>query len=897
MANVYQLNSPRASLREFAFELSWPLMPIAWIIKIFGIRTAGSTDDPAVDRIDEFVTEREWPANIETKLAPELAMLAGLGFRQAVRHEVTLPSHNTTIYRVTMLHETSKCVARVQYRIWRQPALTTDKLTRQIETPLQDGSYLITFGGQPDLLAPDNFLVERCGKKKTFGQLWQRHQERLAESIRPARELYTREDLLDYIHEQHEELIAFHVKRGLFDRPEPLDPAYTSSTASSELGESDPGTEPIVAAVTSDDPQYRDVFAELDKLEKNQSSWGAMITMLVISFLLFAAAIGWQQDFTALLLLAPILLFHEAGHFLAMKLFGYRDTKMFFIPFFGAAVSGRHLNVAGWKKGLVSMAGPVPGIFVGGAIGIWALFQPADWKFQLALATLLINGLNMLPILPLDGGAFWQAILFCRHRFLDVAFRGAAIAGLGLIALATGSYLFGFIGITMALALPTAYRIASAVERLRAQGFAAISNDGKSIPRDEAITLIDDIHAHFPEPHHPKIIAQHVYAVFESLNAKAPGVLATLALGMLYCGSFLACLILLAVIFVGRDSSLQDLLDLGLSQPETFYDADSQRSTEVGPLAGKTITYTSQFADKTAAAAEYDRLAKSEGPLRLLQIGPTLFVTAPAEGEATDALFDQLEAVGGEPFASTQGALLRTMTIALTASDSSEMLNDAETFQTIPFFVQAIAPWSPSWDAAAAEQRESWRKSRKAFAELRQADYALDAPELKNLESEMDAALRRGDEKRLSEIQEQHQKLLQQKHREAKDAKIATLEDPAMKELLAAYYAYETAFEERPSDFFAAEEGVQVPRQKQPEHQRLIEAAAILGQLPERQEIDWNDPPRYFVYGETAGPILMLKADTTHPEQLLPEWGAWYERRKCADTKYDVLAGGIWEDF
>jgi len=38
---------------------------------------------------------------------------------------------------------------------------------------------------------------------------------------------------------------------------------------------------------------------------------------------------------------------------------------MFFVPLLGAAVMGRHYNVKGWQKAVVSLAGPVPGILVG----------------------------------------------------------------------------------------------------------------------------------------------------------------------------------------------------------------------------------------------------------------------------------------------------------------------------------------------------------------------------------------------------------------------------------------------------------------------------------------------------------------------------------------------------
>ena len=48
--------------------------------------------------------------------------------------------------------------------------------------------------------------------------------------------------------------------------------------------------------------------------------------------------------------LVGVILFHELGHFAGMKLFGYRDVKMFFIPFLGAAVSGRRDRWPGGRK-------------------------------------------------------------------------------------------------------------------------------------------------------------------------------------------------------------------------------------------------------------------------------------------------------------------------------------------------------------------------------------------------------------------------------------------------------------------------------------------------------------------------------------------------------------------
>jgi Zn-dependent protease len=58
---------------------------------------------------------------------------------------------------------------------------------------------------------------------------------------------------------------------------------------------------------------------------------------LAVFFLSFTHLFPWQD----LLILIGVLFLHELGHFAAMRSFGYENTSIFFLPFFGAATSGR----------------------------------------------------------------------------------------------------------------------------------------------------------------------------------------------------------------------------------------------------------------------------------------------------------------------------------------------------------------------------------------------------------------------------------------------------------------------------------------------------------------------------------------------------------------------------
>src|SRR3989344_6457092 len=90
--------------------------------------------------------------------------------------------------------------------------------------------------------------------------------------------------------------------------------------------------------------QYGEVLAELEQIQKSKANWRNSILIFVASLLLFLVAGSALWSWTIALLLVPILLFHELGHYVAMRIFHYRNLRMFFIPFLGAAVSGRHYN-------------------------------------------------------------------------------------------------------------------------------------------------------------------------------------------------------------------------------------------------------------------------------------------------------------------------------------------------------------------------------------------------------------------------------------------------------------------------------------------------------------------------------------------------------------------------
>lgn len=155
-----------------------------------------------------------------------------------------------------------------------------------------------------------------------------------------------------------------------------------------------------------------------------------LILSVIVSFGLFTWLAGWQ--FAAAIIL--VLFVHESGHAVAMRIFGYRDMSMFFVPFAGAVVTGNIKNISVWKQTIVLLAGPVPGLL----FGLWAVLHfgvsPAGSFLQiLGLNAAVLNLFNLLPLSFLDGGKLLEIALFSRWPYAVFAF--SSLSTIGMLAL------------------------------------------------------------------------------------------------------------------------------------------------------------------------------------------------------------------------------------------------------------------------------------------------------------------------------------------------------------------------------------------------------------------------------------------------------------------------------
>ncbi len=113
--------------------------------------------------------------------------------------------------------------------------------------------------------------------------------------------------------------------------------------------------------------------------------------------------------------LVALIWVHEMGHVLQLRREGIPASAPMFVPFLGAFVAMKQMPKNALVEARVGLAGPVLGTLGGlGVLGLYAWTQEPVF-LALAYVGFFLNLINLLPVLPLDGGraigvlspAFW----------------------------------------------------------------------------------------------------------------------------------------------------------------------------------------------------------------------------------------------------------------------------------------------------------------------------------------------------------------------------------------------------------------------------------------------------------------------------------------------------------
>jgi tetratricopeptide (TPR) repeat protein len=216
-----------------------------------------------------------------------------------------------------------------------------------------------------------------------------------------------------------------------------------------------------------------DVLLQITNPAKRKNDILKKIAILIISLGIFAGTGLFQFTLKELMIVIVVLFIHEAGHLTAMKLFKYSDVKMFFLPLIGAAVAGREPTPYSSRKALVSIAGPLPGLFVGLFFVVLHAGMKERIYYDIASMFIFINAFNLLPLYPLDGGRFFDLILFSRNYAVEVIFKVVTSLLFIMLAISIRTWVLILIPLFILLSLKRSYYVYKATQGLKTELFDA----------------------------------------------------------------------------------------------------------------------------------------------------------------------------------------------------------------------------------------------------------------------------------------------------------------------------------------------------------------------------------------------------------------------------------------
>jgi Zn-dependent protease len=201
-------------------------------------------------------------------------------------------------------------------------------------------------------------------------------------------------------------------------------------------------------------------FKRMEDLQKELLSGKLGTGLLLLSLVLFITSYIKILSPHSFLIFFAALLFHEGGHLLAMKLCGYQNPSLLFLPFFGAVTSGRKDDATVAQKFWVALAGPLPGLIMG--IGLAMINRGGEypgWVSQASWTLIILNLSNLLPIYPLDGGQIAGLLLFYRFPYTDMLFKVFGAISLGILGISRQPVMLIF-ALLVGLTIPHSFRSA-----------------------------------------------------------------------------------------------------------------------------------------------------------------------------------------------------------------------------------------------------------------------------------------------------------------------------------------------------------------------------------------------------------------------------------------------------
>jgi Zn-dependent protease len=873
MARYIRVNNLKQTATEdLRIARSWKVI-FLWGLKLARKRMNFMSAIPVPLPFRDFVVNAEAvPADAREKLNPLLQECARLGFLPPLYHVIRTLGGESVTTSANCRHSKGETIVRLMHTRMGIVHPAKEKVTMTLVSRLSDGRSLMT-SDQPAMFnSAPNLTVKRQigGSLDNLFSLHEKWRQEFAtnSAFMKIGDEVALGNLCDTI---ESEALEFQLRRGVYEEVNP-DEAAEQTTKALQMREL-AGTDATDAAV----------LEQIEKLQNKQGSWWAALLLAVLSlgFFIGVGGVRWEKSFVTIL--TAVVAFHELGHYVAMRMLKYRDVRMFFVPLLGAAVMGRHYNVKGWQKAIVSLAGPVPGILVGLGLAAVGVATHNHIIEKAALVTLLLNGINLIPIVPLDGGWTLHAILFSRHFVLETAFLGCA--GIGMLA--ASSFGLGkfwmYLGIAVLVGLPASYRIARAAGRLKASGLAAVSADAQTIPPETALAILHEVKQTTTGMRSVKLLSSQTLSIFQKLNATPPGVLASIALLLVYLGAGAAAIVGTGIVMASRAGLFQTALEDIWPKPTLAVDPSAVRSAgltnenQFDWLAPTTVATFTNAAD--AAGAFESAIGQLQPNERLTLFGETLFVTGSAKTEWSD----WLNAHGAKTFIERPGS--NAMSFVSLQCRAADKKSAVEIFDecNAAFRNASFGHWPPwtSVDGLPAERATAAERFRYTWQCLWRIDRLVEEdPEYKRLGARkfyLPGKKSREDFKRSLEKQEALRETINQREL----GRLAESDDPRLdRELVQLFRAWQTVPSEGKTAAWKALQDAETHRlgslpieNRLPSIPRAWQAASSGGVAKQNNDLKFNF-------------VTFYRTDSG-----LPALASYLQKRGCTDFHYEVEGG------
>lgn len=113
---------------------------------------------------------------------------------------------------------------------------------------------------------------------------------------------------------------------------------------------------------------------------------------------------------------------------------------------------------------------------------------------------IIINGFNLLPLLPLDGGRFMYEVYFGRNRYFEYVFKVIAVAVFVIVAIESSSYFLALIGVSLFFTISKSYKIAVLAKEIKEKNDVLFVGTLLNQKNSTLNTIITGLIDKFPDP-------------------------------------------------------------------------------------------------------------------------------------------------------------------------------------------------------------------------------------------------------------------------------------------------------------------------------------------------------------------------------------------------------------